>query len=50
MLSYITKYNELTKSWHGISFQPIYNPKASLGYVILNALERCPSKIGQVKT
>lgn len=47
-MTYQTNYNESSNTWHGLTLEPIYNTNGSLGAVILNALARCPSKIGQV--
>lgn len=45
---FFTQYNEKEKLWSGKKCPTIYNPKASMGSIILHALNRNPEKVIQV--
>lgn len=49
MSIYRTIYDEKTKTWSGLKTVPVFNPNASAGHVLLEALRRNPRKIGQVR-
>lgn len=43
-----TNFNSANKLWSGKKCSPIYNPKASIGQIVLDALNRNPEKVVQV--
>lgn len=43
-----TEFDEKTKLWKGLDLPPLYNPKASVGQILLNALSLNGSKIAQI--
>ena len=42
-------FDDADKTWHGRPAVMPFNPKASLGQILLWSLERDPKKIGQVR-
>lgn len=45
---YSTTYNKEEKLWYGANIPPLYNPKVSIGQVLLNSMSMFGSKIAQV--
>lgn len=43
-----TNFNKELKLWTGINIPPLYNPKVSIGFVILKSLNEHGAKIAQV--
>lgn len=47
---FCTNFDAETKLWSGISGPPLYNPKISVGHVLLHAMKSNPIKIAQVNS
>lgn len=45
-----TIFNADDKLWSGVAQPSLYNPKISLGHVLLRAMKSNPTKIAQVRT
>lgn len=48
MLEVSTIYDPKEKIWTGTPIQPLFNPNASVGHVILKALQMHGKKVAQV--
>lgn len=48
-LSRMKYFDEVNKIWSGAPAVQIFNPKASVGQVVLWSLQRNPNKVGQVR-
>lgn len=46
---YRTIFNAEEKLWSGVDLPSLYNPKISLGHVLLRAMKSNPHKIAQVR-
>lgn len=45
-----TIFNADEKLWSGVAQPSLYNPKISLGHVLLRAMKSNPTKVAQVRT
>uniref|UniRef100_A0A182VSH0 AMP-dependent synthetase/ligase domain-containing protein n=1 Tax=Anopheles minimus TaxID=112268 RepID=A0A182VSH0_9DIPT len=47
MLNYRVVYDAATRTWHGPTVKPLFNPEASLGQLIVEVLDRAPDRVIQ---